>query len=129
MGCFLLGIITISMVLMSNTYSYNSGLISVSTGDTYNPGVSLTELLLNQLQHNNTNPGRPVNYQNFPSNHLGHFNTEKKMKLVSIMRLTDTSDQYRFGSSVTNFYIKGTNDFPTVTPSMVGTVMAAEFIR
>jgi len=129
MGCFLLGIITISIVLMSNNSSYNSGLISVSTGDTYNPGVSLTSLLLHQLDHNNTTPGRPVNYQNFPSNHPGHLNTEKKMKLVSIMRLTDRSGQYRFGSSVTNFYIKGTNDFPTVDDTMIGNVMSVEFPR
>lgn len=114
---------------MSDNSSYNTGLTSVSTGYFHNSGDSLTVLLLIQLNHNAANPGRPLNYQNFPSNHMGHLNTEKKMKLVSIMRLSNKSDQFRFGSSVTNFYIKGTNDYPTVTNDIIVTVMPAEFIR
>lgn len=126
MGCFLLGIIIISIVLMSNNSNYNSRITHILTGEPYNPGDKIGHLLMAQLIHNNNNPNRPLNYQGFTSNHPGHLNTEKKIRLVSIIRSSSISDQYRYGSSIANFYIKDTNDFPAVTTEMIGIVLAAE---
>ena len=111
---------------MSNNSNYNSRTTHILRSEPNNPGDKIGHLLIMQLIHNNANPNRPQNYQGFTSNHPAHLNTEKKIRLVSIIRSSRISDQYRYGSSVTNFYIKNTNDFPIVTTSIIGVVLAAE---
>ena len=110
---------------MSSTSSFNTNLRNDTRNDTDNNRQRLSIILIAQLLHNNASTS-PLNYQGFPLNHAGYLDNEKKARLVSILRYSNISDQYRFGSSVGNFYIKNTYRFPVVTPEIIGTVLEAE---
>ena len=90
------------------------------------PNFDLTGKLVAQLLHNNENPQQPCTYVNFASNHSGHLDLERRIKLVSIIRSSTLADKYKFGSSLGIFYIKNTYRYPSVTPEMIGAVMSAE---
>ena len=125
LGCFLFGLMLIGLIFMSSNTSFNTSYNNV-TDQINSRRQKLGPILLAQLLHNNGNPDRPLNYQNFPIDHPGHLNSEKKMRLVSIIRSSSISDQYRYGSSVGNFYIKSTYRYPNITPEIIGTVLEAE---
>jgi hypothetical protein len=82
----------------------------------------LTHRLYAQLTHNNSNPGQPLNYLNFPSDHPGHLDLERRTRLVSILRSSAMNNNYRFGSSLGIIYIKNTNRYPDTSPEMFVTV-------
>ena len=111
---------------MSSNYNANTNFLGSTAGETSNPRQKLSIMLIAQLLHNNANPNRPLNYQGFPLNHPGYLDNEKKTKLVSIIRSSTISDQYRFGSSINNFYIKHTYNYPVITPEIIGTVLEVE---
>ena len=111
---------------MSSNANINTEYINSLTSESDRHRQKLSVILLNQLMHNNNNPNRPINYQSFSSNHPGYLDTEKKTRLVSIVRSSSIADQYRYGSSVTNFYIKNSYRYPTVTPEIIGTVIEVE---
>ncbi len=86
----------------------------------------LTSKLIAQLLHNNANSRQPRTYLNFPSDHPGHLNLEGRIGIVSSIRSSSLADNYRFGSSIGNLYIKNTYRHPIITAEMIGVVLSAE---
>jgi hypothetical protein len=127
MGCFLLAIIVMIILFMTNNSRSNPmDLTQNGATESSNSNTELTSKLLRQLIHNSNNPRQDLTYNNFPVNHPGHLSLELRMKLVSIMRSSILADQYRYGSSMGTIYIKNTYRHTTVTPEMAGVVMSAE---
>lgn len=126
-GCFLLGLLTINILLMSNnSRSNNISSTHNVENEHHNPRCDLTSKLLAQLIHNNGNTGQPLTYLSFPSNHPGYLNLEARIRFVSIIRSSSLADRYRFGSSLGTLYIRGTHDHPHVSSDMIGVVLNAE---
>ena len=126
-GCFLLAIIVMIILFMTNNSRSNPiDLTQNETNESDNSNTELTSKLLKQLIHNSNNPRQVLTYNNFPENHPGHLSLELRIKLVSIMRSSILADQYRYGSSVGTIYIKNTYRHTTVTPEMAGVVLSAE---
>ena len=127
MGCFLLAIIVMIILFMTNNSRSNPmDLTQNGATESSNSNTELTSKLLRQLIHNSNNPRQVLTYNNFPVNHPGHLSLELRMKLVSIMRSSILADQYRYGSSMGTIYIKNTYRHTAVTPEMAGVVMSAE---
>ena len=128
-GCLLLGIIFIYIWLMANNSTTSDRSLSHNAAnEPDNRRYHLSNKLLSQLLHNNANSGQHLNYKNFPSNHTGYLNLEERMRLVSIVRSSIIADQYRYGSSIGNFYIKNTYHHPIITPDIIGIVLHAESV-
>jgi len=125
-GCFLLGIVVIIILLMANNSRLNEiSLTHNVPNESDNRRYDLTGILVAQFLHN-ANSGQPRTYVNFPSDHPGHLNLERRNRFVSIIRSSSLADQYRFGSSLGNLYIKNTYRHPIITPEMIGVVLNAE---
>lgn len=107
-----------------NDTSFNDDVKSSPSNRKYD----LTGILVAQLLHNNANYKKPLDYMNFPSDHPGHLNIEKRIRFVSILRDSILADEYRFGSSISHMYIKKTIRHPKVTPEMIGVILHAESI-
>lgn len=124
-GCFLLGTIIILILCMSNNSRHNDRFVTgTETNESDNSETPrLHNKLLAQVIHNQ-NTRQPLTYNNFPSGHLGYLNLEERTRLVSLMRSSCMADQFRYGSSIGTFYIKGTHRYPITSPEMVGVVMS-----
>lgn len=126
-GCFLLGNIVIVILLMadnsrSNDLSFTHNVIKESNNSSYD----LTGKLVAQLLYNNANITQAKTYLNFPSDHPGHLDLERRIRFVSIIRSSNIAHKYRFGSSLGNLYIKNTYHHPVINAEMIGVVLAAE---
>jgi hypothetical protein len=127
-SCFLLGILVISIVLMSTNFGSTHMTAISNQENESNRNRNRNELgrkLMAQLLHNNAATEK-TNYASFDKNHPGHLDLNNQIRLTSILRNSLIADNYRFGSSVGKMYTKGTNKFPFVTPEMVGAVLAAD---
>lgn len=111
--------------MANNSRSSNISIDNV-VNEPNNRSNDLILRLFAQISHNLANPTRPLTYVNFPSTHPGYLNLEQRTRFVSIIRTSSLADQYRFGSSIGNLYIKNTNRHPVVTAEMIGEVIAAE---
>jgi len=126
-GCFLLGIVVITILLMNNDSSSNNLAIPDNiTYRRYNPRFELTTKLMAQLTHNNENPGHTLTYSNFPIGHPGHLTLQNQSTLVNIVRSSPIAGNYRFGSTIGRIYIKNTYRYPYTSPEMVGVVTTRE---
>ena len=125
LGCFLLGVLVICILLMSNnSLSSNISITGNPVNVSGNRDNELAIKLLAQLSHNSLNSTRPLTYSSFPTDHVGYLNLDQRIRFVSIIRTSYFADQYRFGSSVGNMYVKNSNRHPIVTIDMVVEVMA-----
>ena len=113
---------------MSNRNRFIDNLVQKETNKPYNRNNKIAHKLLAQSLHNIDNPDFPLNYQNFPTDHPGYLDTDSKTRLVSMIRFSTIAYKYRFGSSLPNFYVKNTNNYPVVTSDMIGVVLAAESV-
>ena len=126
-GCFLLGIIVINVLLMTdNSRSNDIPLTHNVANEPDRPKCELTGKLLAQLLHNNAHSIQPLTYLNFPSDHPGYLNLEARIRFVSIIRSSSLANEYRFGSSLGNIYIKNTYRHPIITTDMVAVVLSRE---
>ena len=127
MACFIFIIIAITILLMDELSDRNTGISSIVRQPSYR-SFDLSTRLLSQLIHNNANPTQTLAYCNFPSNHPGHLDQNRKNMLVYIIRDSIIADQYRFASAVGKMYIKNTNRFPPASTDIIAEVLKVEML-
>jgi hypothetical protein len=126
--CILVALVFLSIFFMENNPNLtNKSTISSRTSRSYWDRNKISGKLLSQLLHNNDHPHEKLDYRNFPVGHSGHLDEQSRMRLVSILRSSPIADHYRYGSSIGNMYLRGTNTHPNVSPEMIGVVLAVEY--
>jgi len=129
LGCFSLGIIYIYILLMNNDHIPSHVSHTHKVGNERNRSNSeLSSRLIAQLLDNNTNYMNKRNYINFPSDHPGHLNLERQIRLVEIIRSSSLADNYRFGSTLGKIYVKNTYRHPIISVDVIGLVLHAESV-
>jgi hypothetical protein len=129
LGCFSLGIIVINILSMNNDHIPSNVSQTHRVGNERNHSNNeLSSRLIAQLMANNANNRNKRNYINFPSDHPGHLNLERQIRLVEIIRSSSLADEYRFGSTLGKIYVKNTYRHPIISVDVIGLVLYAESV-